>query len=166
VPTTVRRAIVADAALLSALNAEVQAIHAAALPGWFKPPEAQAFPPAAAVALLGNPYNLVLIAEIGAEPVGYVYASLTRHAETPWRYAYDMVYVHQIGVRAAHRRRGVGTALLAAVRAEAASRNVALLGLDVWSFNAEARAFFQRQGFAPYNERMVGATTGPGRSSA
>jgi ribosomal protein S18 acetylase RimI-like enzyme len=165
-PATVRRATVADAALLSALNAEVQAIHAAALPGWFKPPGAEAFPPAGAGALLGNPHNLVLIAEIAAEPVGYVYASVTRHAETPWRYAYDMVYVHQIGVRAAHRRRGVGAALIAAVRAEAASRNVALLGLDVWSFNAEARAFFQRQGFAPYNERMVDTRTAPGRSSA
>jgi GNAT superfamily N-acetyltransferase len=58
-------------------------------------------------------------------------------------------------VRPAHRRRGVGAALIAAVRAEAASRNVALLGLDVWSFNADARAFFQSQGFAPYNERLV-----------
>ena len=47
-PATVRRATVADAALLSALNAEVQAIHAAALPGWFKPPGVEAFPPAAA----------------------------------------------------------------------------------------------------------------------
>ena len=131
--------------------------------GWFKPPGPQAFPPDAAAALLGNPYNLVLVAEIDAAPVGYVYAGVTRHAETPWRWAYDMVYVHQIGVRAAHRRRGVGAALIAAVRAEAASRNVALLALDVWSFNADARAFFQRQGFAPYNERMVGRTTGPGR---
>jgi ribosomal protein S18 acetylase RimI-like enzyme len=163
-PATVRRATVVDAAVLSALNAEVQAIHAAALPGWFKPLGTEAFPLAGTAALLANPYNLVLVAEIGAEPVGYVYASLTRHTETPWRYAYDMVYVHQIGVRATHRRRGVGAALLAAVRAEAASRNVALLGLDVWSFNAEARAFFQRQGLAPYNERMVGTTTGPGRS--
>ena len=48
-------------------------------------------------------------------------------------------------------RQGVGAALIAAVRAQAASRNVALLGLDVWSFNADAKAFFQRQGFAPYN---------------
>jgi ribosomal protein S18 acetylase RimI-like enzyme len=160
---TVRRATVADAALLSSLNAEVQAIHAAALPGWFKPPGPQAFPPAAAAALLGNPYNLVLVAEVAAAPVGYVYAGVTSHPETPWRYAYDVVYVHQIGVRAAHRRLGVGAALLAAVRAEAASRNVALLALDVWSFNADARAFFQRQGFAPYNERMLSTTTGSGR---
>ena len=153
---TVRRATSADAALLSALNAEVQAIHAAALPTWFKPPESQAFPPGQ----VDNPNSLVFVAEVGAEPAGYVYASVSRHAETPWRLAYEMIYLHQIGVRAAHRRRGVGAALVAAVRAEAASRNVALLGLDVWSFNADARAFFQRQGFAPYNERMWSQVAG------
>jgi ribosomal protein S18 acetylase RimI-like enzyme len=74
-----------------------------------------------------------------------------------------MIYLHQIGVRAAHRRQGVGAALIAAVRAAAASRNVALLGLDVWSFNADARAFFQRQGFAPYNERMWSSVSEAGR---
>jgi GNAT superfamily N-acetyltransferase len=149
-PITVRSATSADAELLSALNAEVQAIHAAALPSWFKQPGAQAF----SFPVADNSNNLVLVAEVGPTPAGYVYASVSRHAETPWRFAYEMIYLNQIGVRAAHRRRGVGAALIAAVRAEAASRNVALLGLDVWSFNADAKAFFQRQGFAPYNERL------------
>jgi ribosomal protein S18 acetylase RimI-like enzyme len=151
-PVTVRRATSADAGLLSSLNAEVQAIHASALPTWFKPPGPPAFPPG----LVDDPNNLVFVAEVGAEPAGYVYASVSRHAETPWRFASEMIYLHQIGVRAAHRRQGVGAALITAVRAEAASRNVALLGLDVWSFNADARAFFQRQGFAPYQERLWG----------
>lgn len=156
---TVRRATSADAELLSSLNTEVQAIHAEALPAWFKP----AGPPAFASGLVDNPNNLVFVAEVGAEPAGYVYASVSRHAETPWRYAYEMIYLHQIGVRAAHRRRGVGAALIAAVRSEAASRNVALLGLDVWSFNADAKAFFQRQGFAPYNERLWSSVSEAGR---
>jgi ribosomal protein S18 acetylase RimI-like enzyme len=160
---TVRRATSKDGALLSAFNAEVQAIHAEALPGWFKPPGPRQFPPAEATALLKNSSNLIFIAEIGADPAGCVFAGVTRQAETPWRYAYDMIYVYEIGVRAACRRRGVGAALIGAVRAEAASRNVALLGLDVWSFNADARAFFQRQGFAPYNDRWVCRLSEAGR---
>src|ERR1051325_2936641 len=135
---TVRRATSADAGLLSPFNAEIQAIHAAALPSWFKPPGPQTFSPAAAAALVDNPNNLVFVAEDGADPAGYVYAGLPRHAETPSRYASEIIYIHQIGVRAAHRRRG-GAALIGVVRAEAASRNVALLGLDVWSFNAHAK---------------------------
>ena len=153
-PITVRRATAGDAELLSSLNAEIQAIHAAALPSWFKPPGPQTFPPAAAAALVDNPNNLLFVAEDGAEPVGFVYAGVTRHAETPWRYASETIYIHQIGVRTAQRRRGVGAALIGAVRSEAASRNIASLALDVWSFNADAKAFFQRHGFAPYNERL------------
>ena len=163
---TVRRATSADAELLSSLNAEVQAIHAAALPEWFKPPGPQAFSPAAASSLVNNPGDLVFVAEFAGEPAGYVYASVSRHGETPWRLAYEMVYLHQIGVRAAHRRRGVGTALVAAVRAEAAGRSIALLELDVWSFNADARAFFQSQGFAPYNERLWRKVGEAGRDGA
>jgi ribosomal protein S18 acetylase RimI-like enzyme len=161
---TVRRATSADAELLAALNAEVQAIHAAALPASFKPPGPQAA--AATAGLAANPNNLIFVAEADAAPAGYIYASVTRHGETPWRHAYEMIYIHQIGVRVAHRRRGVGGALIAAVRAEAASRNVALLGLDVWSFNADARAFFRRQGFAPCQERMWSEMSKAGREGA
>ncbi len=45
----VRRATVADAATISALNADVQAVHAAALPWLFKTPSAETFPPLGAV---------------------------------------------------------------------------------------------------------------------
>jgi len=103
---SVRRAETADADLLSSLNAEIQAIHAAALPLWFKPPGPQSFAPAMTAALLANPDNLLLVADIGSTPVGYVYAEIVRQPETPWRYAYERVYVHQIGVRPSHRRQG------------------------------------------------------------
>ena len=153
----VRRAISEDAELLSSLNAEVQALHAKALPSWFKPPGR----PAAAGGLLANPNNLLFVAEFGTTPAGYAYAEVIRQPETPWRYAYERIYVHQLGVRASHRRQGVGTALLAAVRSEAKRLGIAQLALDVWSFNADARAFFQRQGFEPYNERLWSRAGGP-----
>jgi ribosomal protein S18 acetylase RimI-like enzyme len=164
-PVMVRPATSADAEFLSSLNGEIQAIHAVFLRSWFKPPGPQTFPPAAASALVDNPGNLVLVAEDEREPAGYVYASVTRHAETPWRYAYETMYVHHIGVRAGFRRRGIGGALMTRVRAEAASRNVALLSLDVWSFNADAKAFFRRQGFEPYQERLWSSTSRRGGSA-
>ena len=163
---TVRRAIAADAELLSSLDAEVHAIHAAALPWSFKPQGPRSFSADRASALVDNPDNLVFIAEIDGEPVGCIYAGVVRRAETPWRHGHEMIYVNLIGVRAAHRRRGVGASLLGAVRAEAARRNVASLALDVWSFNADAKAFFQSQGFAPYNERLWSRVGEAGREGA
>jgi hypothetical protein len=48
----VRKAVEEDADKLAALNADVQAIHAAALPWLFKPPGPDTLPPAAVAALL------------------------------------------------------------------------------------------------------------------
>jgi ribosomal protein S18 acetylase RimI-like enzyme len=150
----VRRASTPDADLLSTLHADVQAMHAAALPSWFKPPGPDTFPPSAAAALLGRVDRVVFIAEIDRIAAGYAYAEVSHQSETPWRYAHDMFYVHQIGVLAAHRRRGAGAALVGALRLEADSRGIELLALDVWTFNEDAQAFFRRQGFMPYTERM------------
>jgi ribosomal-protein-alanine N-acetyltransferase len=67
-------------------------------------------------------------------------------------------------VRPDHRRRGVGGALLDAVRAAGQSVGIELVALDVWSFNDAARAFFQRHGFAAYNERLWNRREAPGRN--
>ena len=150
----VRLAVEADAAPLSSLNADVQALHAEALPWLFKPPGPETFTPADASALLAKPDNLVFLAEVGSDPAGYAYAEVVRRAETPLRYAYDEVHLHHISVRPAWRRRGVGEALIDAARQAASQRGIALLTLSAWSFNEGAWAFFRRQGFTTYNERM------------
>ena len=150
----VRRASKADAEAISRLNADVQAVHAAALPGWFKPPSASTLPPEAAAELIGDPDSLVFLAELESEPAGYAYAEVIRRPEEPWREAYEMVYLHHISVRPARRRQGVGSALIEAVRSAAAEIGIALMGADIWSFNDAARAFFRRQGFTSFNERL------------
>jgi ribosomal protein S18 acetylase RimI-like enzyme len=149
----VRRAVAADAEALSALNAEVQSIHADALPWLFKPPGGT-FPPSAVEALLGEADNLIFVADTEGVAVGYAVAQLVRRPETSFHFAHDMIYVSHFCVRAASRRQGVGNALMAAVRAAAAQFGVSFLALDVWTFNEGARAFFRRHGLSAYNERL------------
>jgi ribosomal protein S18 acetylase RimI-like enzyme len=150
----VRLAGEADAALLSSLNADVQALHAEALPWLFKQPGPEAFTPADALALLANPDNLIFVAEVGSKPAGYAYAEVVRRAETPLRYAFEEVHLHHISVQPAWRRQGLGEELVDAVRQAARQRGIVLLTLSVWSFNDAARSFFREQGFAFYMERM------------
>lgn len=152
--TIVRRATAADAEAISALNADVQAVHARALPWMFKPPLLDPFPATAVAALMEQPENCVFIAESKGEPAGYAYAQILRLAETAHSYAYDTIYLHHISVRPEHRRQGVGAALIETVRAAGAEAGIAHIALDMWSFNDAARAFFERQGFRRYNERM------------
>jgi ribosomal protein S18 acetylase RimI-like enzyme len=150
----VRRATVNDAELISSLNADVQAIHAAAMPFRFKPPGPGTFPPSAAAGLLTNPGNLVFVAEVDDIPAGYGYAEVIRRPETSFHFAFEMIYLHHISVRPEHRRGGVGEALIAAVRAAGQELGITLVSLEVYTFNEGARAFFRGQGFTPYTERL------------
>ncbi|HKA78405.1 MAG TPA: GNAT family N-acetyltransferase [Xanthobacteraceae bacterium] len=150
----VRRATIDDAALISSLNADVQAIHAAELPWRFKAPGPETFPPSSAASLLANPNNLVFVADIDSEPAGYAYAEVIRRGATSFHHAYETIYLHHISVRSERRRCGVGGRLIEAVRAAGHELGISLVTLDVWSFNDEARAFFRRHGFTPYIERL------------
>jgi ribosomal protein S18 acetylase RimI-like enzyme len=150
----IRKATEQDADVLRALNADVQAIHAAALPWLFKPPGLDTLASWDVKPLLTEPENLVFIAEVDGVAAGYAYAQIQERRETPFTYAYDMMYLHHLSVRPSHRRHGVGSALIGAVREAAAEAGVTLVALDVWLFNDEARAFFRRHGFAACHERM------------
>src|SRR5262245_25135989 len=113
---TIRRATAADAELISSLGADVQALHAAAMPWRYKAPGPDTFSPAHAAALLAKAEDHVFIAEIAGAPVGYAHAEIVRRDETPFHFAHAMIHLHAIGVRPEHRRKGVGDALIAAVR--------------------------------------------------
>ena len=91
----------------------------------------------------------MLVACAGDEPVGYASAQVQRRAETPFRHSMEHLSVHWMGVLAQWRRQGVGRALIDAMRAEAATRGLSAVTLDVWEFNTEARAFYEKVGFRP-----------------
>lgn len=150
----VREAGAADAPAISALNADVQAVHAEALPDLFKQPSGATFPPEAARAHLSRPGYVAFIAELDGEPVGYVTAEAVDQPETARRHALRMMYVHHLSVRPAARRRGVGRALLDAVKARGRAQGITRLALDAWAFNDEALAFFRRYGLVPYNVKL------------
>jgi len=56
-------------------------------------------------------------------------------------------HVEMLVVSPAHRRRGVGRALMAEAAAWARARGAAELVLTVWSGNTDAEAFYQRLGY-------------------
>lgn len=69
----------------------------------------------------------------------------------------DSVYVASLAVAPDARGRGVGSALMASVEAEARRRGAARLALDVSRANAGGRAFYARLGFV---EARTTAATG------
>lgn len=155
---TVRPARSGDFEWVAPLNAEVQQLHADALPHLFKPASEGGLTRAVYDGILAQPRNRVYIALAGADAdadaVGYVYAEVLQRPETWFRRAHRVVYIHHLSVAGAHRRRGYGERLVQEIVALAGSEGIRELELDTWWFNADARAFFARQGFAGLNLRM------------
>jgi ribosomal protein S18 acetylase RimI-like enzyme len=150
----IREATPDDAATISDLNDTVQAVHAEALPHIFKPPTPETFSTAEVRAILDDPQQHIYIAYVDDRPAGYIYVQIGERRESPIRRAMQLLYIHHISVNPEHQGTGVGKALIDHVKTVARENGIDHLELDVWSFNTHAQAFFQRQGFEPYNVRM------------
>ncbi len=80
--TVIRRAEEGDADVLASLNADVQSIHAAAVPWLFKAPGPDTYPAREFAFLLEVKDNLLFIAEVNGAPAGYAFAEVMRRAES------------------------------------------------------------------------------------
>ncbi len=150
----VRRATAADAATLSILNADVQRLHADALPHIFKQPSDATFPPAKVAELIADPNNYFFLAVADGEAVGYVWAEIRRRPENAAQFARDSIMIHHISVTPTHQHNGYGEQLIAAVKELAKSEGITTVMLDSWSFNSAAHKFFEQQEFSIFNYRL------------
>ena len=103
----VRLATLNDAEFISLLNADVQKLHADALPRLFKPPSNETFPASSVIELLNDPNNYFFIGQIDGEAIGYVYAEIRSVPETTLRYAMTQVYIHHISISPRHQPRAM-----------------------------------------------------------
>jgi ribosomal protein S18 acetylase RimI-like enzyme len=150
----IRTATTNDALAISAIAAEVQTLHADAQPRIFKPATPSPFPPETISRLMATRDHIFWVGLVDGSVAGYAYAMVEDQPESPWKYPVSVLLLVQMGVKAEHRGRGVGSAIIAAVRSEAARRGVAEVRLTVWSFNSEAIRFYARHGFAAVQENM------------
>lgn len=149
----VRRATPADAAAIARLALEIQDVHVAGHPDLFKPGGGE--PHAEIAARVVAPGQFYWVATLGDDPVGYAYARLLIEPESLWRYASRALLLDQMGVDARYRSRGIGEALWNAVRDVAAEESVDRVIINVWSFNRDARRFYEQLGFTAFHERMA-----------
>jgi ribosomal protein S18 acetylase RimI-like enzyme len=89
------------------------------------------------------------IAEAGDEAVGACWLRRFSASQPGYGFLGEDVPGIGLAVRPAHRRRGVGTRLLAAVIELARERGIAALSLSVAQGNEQARRLYERAGFAP-----------------
>ena len=151
----IRPAEPADAPAIAALAREVHAQHAAALPDVFQPPGPSVVTAADIEDLLARPRQILLVASRADAFAGYVRAEVQEEPATKIKRASTVLHLHEMGVVPTQRRHGVGRALLRALRAAAVACGAHGVSLDVYAFNADARAFYAREGLVVLRERLV-----------
>lgn len=150
----VRAALARDVAAVLELYAEVDELHRRAHPELYNAP----MPPRQAEAFekeMREPHVGVLVAQaangalIGFAQVYEVHTPEGRPLR-PRRFC----LVDALGVAAAHRRQGVGKALMRAAEGWAKARGLESLEVTVWAFNDSARSLYEQQGFASLRQYL------------
>ena len=150
----IREATKQDVRAIRLLYSYAQEHHAEGLPHLFKKPKPNADPGWSITDYLRHRGAFIALYFDEEEAVGYVAARRADRREDTVRFAQSMLYIDQIGVAPAFRRRGYGRALIDYVKERAAAAGNVTVALDVWSFNDRARSFFQSCGFISYREQM------------
>ena len=143
----IRRATVADAPTLAALNGIVHMPHVEAHPRYFRPTETEALAALFAEWLDQDDAAAFLACDGAGNAVGYLVAKLRDLDPSPFHHRRCFLEIDQIAVDPAHRRAGLGHALVEAAREEARQRGADAVHLATWAFNQGAQAFFEREGF-------------------
>lgn len=98
-----------------------------------------------------HPGAFVLLACEGADRIGVAvcFRGFSTFAGLP------LINIHDLGVTAAHRSRGVGRALLEDILRRARDSGCAKVTLEVRDDNAAARRLYKRMGFGPWSVPML-----------
>jgi ribosomal protein S18 acetylase RimI-like enzyme len=144
---TLRHASFSDLGTLVRLNNEVQRLHSQLDPSFFKTTtdvdELEAF----FETVLEKLDDRVILAEENDLPVGYVWFQVQQKQETPFTWPRRQIYIFQIAVDEAFRRRGVGSVLISHVEQHAEEAGIDKIVLDTWAINAAAQGFYHARGF-------------------
>jgi ribosomal protein S18 acetylase RimI-like enzyme len=144
---------------LQALWRQIDELHAALVPGYFRasaPGASAGGAPATRPSprFVADPHAIMLVAEANAPPgagtapvIGAVLARAYDTPSDPAMVPRRRAHVEALVVDQEHRRAGVGTALMDAAADWARERGATEIVLTVWAGNQAAEAFYQRLGY-------------------
>ena len=144
----IRFAINEDIPGILALLQQVGQLHYEGRPDIFRT-GAQKYGPSQVMAMLNKPGTPIFIAAEDEKVLGYCFCVVKKHEKDPVFNDYTELYIDDLCIDAACRRRGVGKALYEAARRYAKQRGCHNVTLNVWNFNEDALEFYKSCGMQP-----------------
>jgi len=151
---TIRPALPDDYDRLVAIYQELHALHRENLPDRF---QAVVGPSPGKVFLLGrltDPNVTFLVAAAHDNLLGFVQATLMDTPPIPTLKPRHYAYINEIVVRSDYRGLGLGRLLMAAAEDWAVAHGATSIELGTYEFNTDARAFYERLGYATLHRRL------------
>ncbi|MGN1345883.1 MAG: GNAT family N-acetyltransferase [Eubacteriales bacterium] len=150
---TVRCAVPEDRVRIMPLQKEIADLHHAGRPDLFRT-EARFYSEANFNAMLAHPDHRIFIAEADGTVAGYVFAVI-KHARNHSTYVdFDQFYIDDICVAERFRRHGIASALFERCTEQARADGCYNIELNVFCFNGDAIAFYEKMGMRPMIQRM------------
>ena len=155
----VRPATEADVPAVHRLAVEFHAFHVRGLPGRLRLPDPGADPPSrldkALRAILEDPAGILLVADHGADVVGFAEASLHTEAATPFVVGGTIGHLQSLLVTEAARGQGHGRRLLDAAERWLHEQGATEIQTDAWEFDAGPLGFYEAAGYSTMRRRLA-----------
>lgn len=150
----IREATGQDYAGLCELFAEIDALHAEALPHVFQVVEGPVRTRAYILSIIADPEAGLFVAESEGQIVGAVDIRIHEAPAVPIFRPRHFAFVDAIIVRGTHQRSGIGLALMEQAYRWARDNGLDQVALNVWEFNQGAIAFYEQLGYTTTSRRM------------
>ena len=146
----IRHAGLEELPRIAALKHQIHQVHVDGRPDIFAPyKDLEAF---AAHSAAKN--CSLLLAELDGEVVGFVLLQYVERPANPYMKARKFVHVEEFCVDEHHKRMGIGTRMMDALKQIAREKGYLRIELDVWDFNEGAKQFYEAAGLNAYRTFM------------
>jgi ribosomal protein S18 acetylase RimI-like enzyme len=153
----VRAAVEQDFEGISEIFNEVNAMHSEALPSIFVEPK-EPVESACDIKFISDDIadenTALFVAERDGQIIGIIHVSIRESPEIPIMVKRRYGYIDDIAIAKEFRNSSIGKTLMREVERWAIQKNVSQLELNVWDFNQNAFAFFQKLGYTAVRHIM------------
>jgi ribosomal protein S18 acetylase RimI-like enzyme len=101
-----------------------------------------------------DPNAVIFLAEEGDEILAAIHCRIQSSSENPVLTPRKFALIENIAVASAHRRRGIGEALMKRAEQWAKALGASSIELTVWDFNQTAKDFYRQLDYQPIHQRM------------